>query len=261
MASDLVFIGYGEAGQAFSHSPGARAFDIDPSRSTVGTLAELLDGAVAVASVVTADSALEVAEAVAKEAIDGIVYMNSVAPQTKQAAAAVIDAAGGLYVDVAVMAPVHPQRFATPLFLSGPHTEAGLTILRASGFTDARGVGDAVGRASTIKMLRSVMYKGMEALTAECLLACERAGVTEEVMGTFKGSWMADADYRLDRMLVHGSRRAAEMAEVAKTLTGLGVEPLMTAGTIERQARFGVLEIKQPPEGLKAKLERVDTCR
>jgi hypothetical protein len=120
-------------------------------------------------------------------------------------------------------------------------------------------VGTQVGRASTIKMLRSVMYKGMEALTAECLMACEKAGVTDEVLGSFgnaNGSrdWASGADYRLDRMMVHGLRRSAEMEEVVKTLEALGVEPLMTRGTVDRQRAIGELGLSPVPEGLSAKL-------
>ncbi len=81
----------------------------------------------------------------------------------------------------------------------------------------------AVGAASSIKMIRSVMVKGLEALTAECFLAADAAGVTEAVRASLDASWPgtdwgAKADYNLERMMAHGIRRAAEMEEVAKTL-------------------------------------------
>ena len=118
-------------------------------------------------------------------------------------------------------------------------------------------MGDDIGRASTIKMLRSVIFKGMEALTAECVLACHRADVLDEVLASLGAEWPALADYRLDRMMVHGVRRAAEMEESAKTLTALGVEPLMTRGTIARQRALGSLQISPIPDTLDAKLERL----
>ncbi len=251
-----TLIGFGEAGQAFVGDEGWRAFDIDPAITRNATLAEALDSAEIVLSAVTADQALIAAKAAAGLIATGTLFcdMNSVAPGTKQAAAAVIEAAGGRYVDVAVMSPVHPARRATPLLVSGPHAEAGLAALADLGFTNVRSVGDSVGRASTIKMLRSVMYKGMEALTAECLIACEKAGVTDEVLGSFGNDWSTAADYRLDRMMIHGLRRAAEMEESAKTLEALGVEPLMTRGTVALQRAIGELGMKTPPEGLEAKL-------
>jgi hypothetical protein len=67
------------------------------------------------------------------------------------------------------------------------------------------------------------------------------------------------ADYALDRMMAHGTRRAAEMREVATMLTALGVAPAMTQGTVERQAQIGALAITPIPSGLAAKLERLKT--
>jgi 3-hydroxyisobutyrate dehydrogenase-like beta-hydroxyacid dehydrogenase len=257
MMKRATLIGYGEAGQAFDVSGDWRAYDIVAKRSKAATLAEVLEGADVIISVVTADQAPTAAISVAKQIKADALFcdMNSVAPGTKQQAARAIEATGGRYVDVAVMSPVNPFRLAAPLLVSGPHAEAGAAALGDLGFTNVRVVGDQVGRASTIKMLRSVMYKGVEALTAECLLACENAGVTDEVLGSFGNDWSSGADYRLDRMMIHGERRSAEMAEVVKTLEALGVDALMTRGTVERQAQLGRLGIKSPPEGLDAKLE------
>jgi 3-hydroxyisobutyrate dehydrogenase-like beta-hydroxyacid dehydrogenase len=254
-----TLIGFGEAGQAFAAGNDWRAFDIVPEKTRTPTLAEALDGARAVLSVVTADQALTVAKQASDLIAPGTFFfdMNSVAPDTKRAAAAVIDARGGRYIDVAVMSPVNPARLATPLLVSAPYGEDGAALLKQLGFTNIRIVGQEVGRASTIKMLRSVMYKGMEALTAECLIACERAGVTDEVLGSFKGDWASGADYRLDRMMVHGLRRAAEMEEVVKTLEAIGVEPLMTRGTVDRQRAIGGLGLSAVPDSLKGKLERL----
>ncbi len=275
----FALIGFGEAGSTFARAGGweecAQAYDIkaddpagraamlaaydDAGVTDAGDLAGALSGVTLAFSLVTADQALAVAQAAAAHLKPGTIYcdMNSVAPQTKQAAAQVIEAAGGHYVDVAVMAPVSPGRMAVPLLLSGARAAEALAQLTALGFTNARVAGDAVGRASTIKMLRSVMYKGVEALTAECLIACEKAGVTEEVLGSFGNDWSTGADYRLDRMMVHGLRRSAEMAEVVKTLEALGVEPLMTRGTVTRQREIGALGVNPVPPTLNEKLERL----
>jgi 3-hydroxyisobutyrate dehydrogenase-like beta-hydroxyacid dehydrogenase len=253
----ITLIGFGEAGQAFAVDDGWRAFDIDPQKTRSASLAEALDGADIVLSLVTADQALIAAWQVSALIAPGALFcdMNSVAPETKQAAAAAIEAAGGRYVDVALMSPVDPARLAVPLLVSGPYAAKGAAALGGLGFGNVRVVGDTVGRASTIKMLRSVMYKGMEALTAECLIACKTAGVTEEVLGSFGDDWATGADYRLDRMMAHGLRRAAEMTEVVKTLEGLGVEPLLTRGTVARQRAIGSLCLSPIPPTLELKLE------
>lgn len=268
----IAQIGFGEAGATFAGAgewgSASRAYDILPARrevcaqlgvTAVGSMAQALEGASAVLSLVTADAALDVAQEAAALLAPGSLFfdMNSVAPGTKRAAAEAVEAAGGRYVDVAVMAPVRPKCLAVPLLLSGPHAEAGESVLAALGFARTRVVGGDVGRASTIKMLRSVMYKGVEALTAECLIACERAGVTEEVLGSFGNDWATGADYRLDRMLVHGLRRAAELREVCKTLEGLGLPPQMSLGTVHWQQALGDLAVSPVPEGLEAKLSAI----
>ena len=267
----ITLIGFGEAGTSFANAArwnsDARVFDVRPVDSgttlvvVCNTLVEAITDSPNVISVVTADAAIDTAGDAAQHIAPGALYfdMNSVSPGSKREAAAYIGAAGGRYVDAAIMAPVKPLLMAVPLLLSGPHAHDGQDALAALGFSNIRIVGDDVGRASTIKMLRSVMYKGVEALTAECLLACEKAGVTDEVLNSFGNDWATGADYRLDRMLVHGTRRSAEMAESVKTLTELGIEPLMTRGTTERQAQLGALDIKTPPAGLAAKLEKLTT--
>src|SRR6185436_13316952 len=128
------------------------------------------------------------------------------------------------------------------LLLTGPHALAAQPLLEALGFNNVRVVGDKVGRASAIKMIRSVMVKGLEALSVECAAAAEAAGVFDEVMTSLDASeqataWADKVAYNRERMEVHGQRRAAEMEESAKTLQGLGVEPVMTRGTALLQRR------------------------
>lgn len=283
-AYSVALIGFGEAGIAFAggwNDPvraAMRAFDIktdDPALAAakradyaeagvlgVDTLEEALADASLVVSIVTADQALAAARAAAPLLAPDTLYcdFNSVAPATKCEAAATIEAGGGRYVDVAVMAPVLPQRLATPLLVSGPHVEAACAALVAIGF-GPRPAGDAVGRASTIKMLRSVMVKGIEALSSECFLACRRADVVAEVAASLDASWpgvdwAAKADYNLGRMIEHGTRRAAEMDEVARTLADLGVEPLLTEATATAQRRIGALGLR-PVSGLEAKAQAI----
>lgn len=255
MESAIALIGFGEAGFTFAKAAGwesaARAFDINPTRHAVmeeagvvvcATAAFALSDTDMVLSLVTADAALAVAQDYAALLKTGAMWcdMNSVAPDTKRAAARVIEAAGGRYVDVAVLAPVDPSRMNVPLLVSGAHAEEAAARLREAGFAKTRVVGNEIGRASAIKMIRSIMVKGIEALTAEMMLAATKAGVVDEVLASLDASektqsWYARAEYNLERMTTHGLRRAAEMEESARTLEALGIEPLMTSGTVKRQ--------------------------
>lgn len=274
MDRSIALIGFGEAGSTFAGagdwSAQARAFDILPARrddmaelgiTACDSAAEALAGASLVLSLVTADAAPLVAEEVAPLLGEGALFcdMNSVAPGTKRAAAKAIAKGKGRYVDVAVLAPVNPARMKVPLLISGPDAAEAEAALTAVGFTNVRVVGDAVGRASAIKLVRSVMVKGLEALTAEMMMAAHAEGVADEVLSSLDASektipWAERADYNLDRMLVHGRRRAAEMDEAAEMLRSLGIPPLMTENTVAWQQALGALGIVPPPEGFEAKL-------
>lgn len=280
MTFNATFIGFGEAGQAFA-LPGARAFDrktdslgerdaMLSAYAAAGVqgeddVATALAEAEVVLCLVTADQAVVAAGAYASMLRPGTLWldMNSVAPASKAEAATMVEAAGGRYADVAVMAPVLPQRRAVPLLVSGPHASAAADALEALDFTRISIAGDAIGQASAIKMIRSVMVKGLEALSAECALAASRAGVLDAVAASLDASWKEQGwaerfDYNLDRMMAHGLRRAAEMEEVAATLADLDIDPLMTRGTIARQRAIGALGLT-PPDGLAAKLTSLDT--
>src|SRR5690606_27598563 len=255
-APRVALIGFGEAGETFARSEGwrgvARGWDILAERRAamdacgVGTgedVAAALAGRAFVLSLVTADAALEAARAYAPLLPDGALWcdMNSVAPGTKREAAAAIEAAGGRYVGVVAMAP-DDKGMAVPVVGSGPHARAAEPLLATLGFTNVRVVGDEVGRASAIKMIRSVMVKGLDALSWECAAAADAAGVFDEVMASLDASekpftWAERIAYNRERMETHGLRRAAEMEESARTLQGLGVEPVMTRGTVELQRK------------------------
>ncbi len=245
----ISLIGYGEVGRSFATAAGwktaAHVFDIKPVDALYqedgvtgcDSCKSAITGSPAIISVVTADQALNAAQNVAREIAPGALFfdMNSVAPDTKYFAAQAIDSAGGIYVDVAIMAPVNPARLAVPLLVSGPQAQHAAARLTDLGFSNVRVVAGGVGQASAIKMIRSIMIKGQEALTAEMMQAAERAGVGDDVLASLGADWRAKADYNLERMRTHGVRRAAEMEEVAKTLIALGVDPVMTRSTILRQ--------------------------
>lgn len=252
----VALIGFGEAGEKFARAGQwrghSRGWDIKPERRALmaqygvetaeDARGALQDAGIAI-SLVTADAALVAAREYAPLLPQGALWcdMNSVSPATKQAAAQAVEAAGGRYVDVAVMAPVDAE-LAVPMLLAGLHAQAALELLLALGFSNARVVGEEIGKAAAIKLIRSVMVKGIEALSAECWAAAHAAGVYEEVVASLdaserRGGWADRIEYNLERMELHGVRRAAEMEESARTLEGLGIEPTMTRSTVEVQRR------------------------
>ena len=279
MTAQIAFIGFGEAARAFAGASTwtatSRAYDrlieADASRASLeaacathgvtccNTLNDALTGAQGLISVVTADQALAAAQSAAHLLPAGSLYMdfNSVAPDTKRAANMEIDAGGAHYVDVAVMSPVLPKRLDTPLLVSGHMADPAVSLLRSAGFTDVRSVGNEVGRASAIKMIRSIMIKGREALSACCALAAHRAGVMDEIRASLGEEWAEQADYNLDRMLTHGKRRAAEMDEVAAMLTAMSLDPDLASATASWQRALGGAATSGLPDTLDGKLDLI----
>ena len=269
MTKGIAFIGFGEAGSAIVGGWGSRAavraYDIKTDNNETAALmqarydrfgvvgcetaAEAVKEADLIFSTVTADQAVKAAESCAPHLRKTSFWfdLNSCAPSSKQRAAELMDAVGVRYVDVAVMAPVHPKRNMVPLLIAGPHARDAKVLLEALPMAPRVVEGD-VGAASSIKMIRSVMVKGLEALTAECILAAVTAGVDEEVLSSLLRShpgvdWSAQAAYNLERTIVHGERRAAEMKEVVKTLEDLMLPAEMSAATVAWQSRIGALQL------------------
>jgi len=275
-ADRIAFLGFGEAAQAFlagwrsradfaapivaydvkTDSPDARVRDAKRADYAAAHVVEeasapaALAGAPLVFSVVTADQA----EAAARAALPGLAReafffdCNSCAPQTKARSAERVEAAGGRYVDVAVMAPVHPRLHRSPLLISGPHAEAAAAALRSLDMAPKVHAGP-VGSSSAIKMIRSVMIKGLEALACECALAGRAAGVDAVVLAsldeTFPGfDWKKRIAYMMERVMTHGVRRAAEMREVALTVDEFGLDGAMSRGAVAWQQRIGALGLR-----------------
>lgn len=268
---EITFIGFGEAAQAFSSGfrqanaglslraydkktdgdDGAQKCEDYQRCSVIGEASshKACTGADLIFSLVTADQAELAAVQAARTDLNNALYLdcNSCAPNTKRKAAAAIVAAGGRYVDVAIMTPVHPKLHQAPCLLAGPHARAALEATRALGMACSIADGE-VGAASMRKMVRSVMIKGLEALTMECFLAARKAGIEGDILTSLDHSfsgfdWPKRAPYMLERAITHGTRRAAEMEEVARTLRDLGIKPLVTEATIARQREAGALDL------------------
>lgn len=280
----IALIGYGEVGQILAvdlHAAGARDLVIwdrlfpvlasAPSRAAASakariaaSMAEAVTGRSLVVSAVTAANCVPAADEASGSISPGAFYfdLNSVAPQTKCAAAAIVEAGGGRYIEAAVMSPIAPKRIGSPLLIGGPHAAAFEPLARKLGFTGARVFDSVLGRASAAKMCRSVMIKGLEALLAESLLAARRYGVEQAVLESLRDlsaneDWERTAAYMIARSLAHGRRRAEEMREAARAVADAGVEPLMSLACATRQDWAAARRPQRFPDSLAELLDAV----
>lgn len=263
MRPRVCLLGFGEVGQLLAVGLHARverltAWDLKftdaasaPSRAAFALELKALDvaqavtGANVVISAVTAAQIGDAARSAAAHLQRGAWYfdLNSTSPAAKCAAGAAIDAAGGRYVEAAIMSPIAPRGVAAPMLLGGVHAADFLPTARQLGFTTAEVLSGKLGAASAAKMCRSVVVKGLEALILESLLSARRHGVEEAVLDSLESlrieDWRKGGRYMISRALMHGKRRAEEMREVARTVAEAGLSPHMSGACAEWQQWAG----------------------
>jgi 3-hydroxyisobutyrate dehydrogenase-like beta-hydroxyacid dehydrogenase len=280
----VALIGHGEVGQILAAdltAAGVRdisAWDClfpeantTPSRAArasghlrvAPSMADALVERTVIISAVTAANCISAAREAAASMPPGAYYfdLNSVAPETKRAAAAAIEASGGRYIEAAVMSPIGPKRIASPMLIGGPYCRSFEPVGRALGFAGIQVFHAHVGRASAAKMCRSVMIKGLEALLAEGLLAARYHGVEDTVLESLHdllpaADWPRIADYMIGRSQLHGRRRAEEMREAAAAVSEAGIDPVMSLACATRQDWAAAHQTGREPAGLS---ERLDT--
>jgi 3-hydroxyisobutyrate dehydrogenase-like beta-hydroxyacid dehydrogenase len=225
--------------------PAMRAHAESAHVAAASSLADLLARADVVISAVTASQAV----AVTREAVASIrpgtwfVDLNSASPGAKREMSALIDGAGGRFVESAVMTSVPPYGIKVPMLLGGTRAAELRDLLSPLGFAMEVAAAE-VGVASAIKMCRSVMIKGLEALVTESFTAARAYGVEDRVLASLHETfptldWEALGSYLMSRSALHGKRRAEEMREVAVTVREAGLEPWMASATAERQDWMG----------------------
>ncbi len=257
----IAFIGYGEVGQIFARellAGGAAqvcAFDIlqgDDAHMAAATRdgvvlcasvrAAALDADVVI-SAVTASSVKDVAQDAAEWLAPGQFFfdINSASPGTKTQAAAMIAPTGAFYVEGAVMAPVPGPGIKVQILGGGPQAETLAPKLNALGM-NIRPVATEYGRASAMKLCRSIMIKGIEALIVDCAKAARDWNVEDEVYGSLDASypsidWRKLAGDMAGRVRQHGIRRGAEMREAAMMVEDLGMTPDLEIAVAAAQER------------------------
>jgi 3-hydroxyisobutyrate dehydrogenase-like beta-hydroxyacid dehydrogenase len=290
MALRVGFLGFGEVGQRFAADLRAAsadrslgAYDLLLHQATAGEgmrrqatdvrveacadVAVLVRTSDLVFSAVTADQTIAAVRSLCSSPLDDawVIDVNSAAPNTKIECAALVAAAGGRYVEAAIMTSVPPHGIRVPMLLGGAHAAAAESVLRELGFA-AQTVSADLGVASAIKLCRSVMIKGLEALVIESFSAARKLGVEQQVLASLTETypqfdWEKQGDYLFSRVIQHGQRRAEEMRAGAAMIDAAGVGGVMAAAAAQRQA--GVAQLRaadafKDPNALKPWRERAD---
>jgi 3-hydroxyisobutyrate dehydrogenase-like beta-hydroxyacid dehydrogenase len=243
--------GLGEAGSLFARDLAAagvrvRGYDPAPVPTPEGVVRcdapeDVVPGADAIlALTAAADAPTALAQAL-DVMPDGFLYadLSTSSPVLKRDLARGALERGVQYVDVALVAVVPGKGLRTPALVAGPASARYVELL---GPLDVpiHDVGGEVGDAITRKLLRSVVMKGLAALVGEAMDAAGRLDLGDWLWQNIVGEITA-ADERLVSRLVQGTtthavRRLEEMEATAGLLASVGVEPVMTAGTVRSLA-------------------------
>lgn len=256
MGARIGVIGLGEVGSIFSRTlvehgaelvghdilldrPGGRellAQRLD-ARVQLSSLAETVQHAEYVLSLVTTDVARSVAQACTPFLGRGKVYLDltSTSAGAKQAIRDVVAPTGAAFVEGAILGAVGAVGARARILTGGEQGRSVAALLTSLGLNVAFWSPE-VGRASTFKMLRSIYSKGLEALLLELLVAGRRAGIQKELWDDVvelmaRTPFDRTASNWIQTHATACDRRGHEMAQVLETLAELGVDPLMTAAT------------------------------
>jgi 3-hydroxyisobutyrate dehydrogenase-like beta-hydroxyacid dehydrogenase len=271
MAVRIGFLGFGEVGQRFAADlraasadralatfdlllhqaaagEGMRRYAAEQRVTTCADATSLVQSADLIFSAVTADQTSAAARSLCAQPLNDawVVDVNSAAPATKIECAALVAAAGGRYVEAAVMTSVPPHGIRVPMLLGGVHAAQCADELRELGFA-AQAVSADLGIASAIKLCRSVVIKGLESLVIESLTAARVLGVEMQVLASLAETypqfdWEKQGDYLFSRVIQHGRRRAEEMRASAAMIDATGVGGVLAAAIAQRQA--GVAQLR-----------------
>jgi 3-hydroxyisobutyrate dehydrogenase len=283
----IALLGFGEAGSAIARGLAAEggwrgvarpgdnaprrliaidtALDKDSRGTALGKEARRLDVAISdsytealreadlVICAVQGEHALSAATSAAPLLKNGAHYLDlcTVTGKMSDEDRAQIETGGGRYIDIAVMGGFFKQGIRAPMLVAGEDAAPMVDWMNANGFVTTH-LGPKPGSASSVKMVRSVVMKGLEALGVEALVTAERQGILKEVLGC-----LGDVDSMtvsgtiamlVQTHIVHAERRWEEMGLVARTLRETGVDPIMTE-VIERSHRRTVDAHIAPPDG------------
>jgi 3-hydroxyisobutyrate dehydrogenase-like beta-hydroxyacid dehydrogenase len=269
----IGFIGFGEAASCFTkhfakqgiesiyvycsgntnYPPYSEEFKrtvTEHGATLVNSMKELLEKVDVVFSAVlvanSLDVGLEIAQGIRPETL--VVDINASTPSAKVKVADAVKAAGGQFVDSNLMGAVSIYGATVPLYSSGDGAERFDKLFKPMGL-EIENAGPKAGAAAAVKMLRSVVTKGMEALIIEAMTAAALAGVRREAWKGICGPMDATvfskfADMCIMTDVLHAERRAIEMDGAAETVRDLGLDPLMAEATAARLRASASLGLK-----------------
>lgn len=190
------------------------------------TLEKLCQTCSVIASVCPPHAAEEVAEQVLAQGYAGLyVDANAISPQRARQIGQEMAAAGVDFVDGGIIGGPAWEPGQTWLYLSGDRAQA-IADCFAAGPLEINVIGEAIGKASALKMSYAAWTKGSTALLSAVLATAEALGVWEDLARQWERNWPGFAEQsvnRARRVTAKAWRFAGEMDEISATFEAAGL--------------------------------------
>lgn len=267
----ISFIGFGEVAATFSaaildRGAAVSAYDVlfgqkegleilqkraQNREIAFRNLPDAISSADYVLSTVTTSGAEAAARSCSEYLRPGQVFvdLNASSPSVKRRIAQIIGPTGADFVEGAILGAVGVTGSRTKILTGGLKSREAAETLSRIGL-NPEAYSTEIGKASSFKMLRSVFSKGLEALLIEFLIAGKRAGIQEELWREIVDLFSTNPFERVAQnwITTHAAahdRRYHEMEQVVSVLQEIGLEPILTLGTLDFFKRSCGLKFKE----------------
>lgn len=274
----IAIIGCGEVGGAYARAlrgkatlllcdivsdgrPGALSQELGlPLNASPGDW--LRDCDFAIAAVPGRESAVAAASALPFLSRTSVyVDVSTGAPDSLRQSSKDFEASGRAFVDTAIMGAIALTGGKTPVLIAGGEAKRACEIFALMEAPSNILENGAPGDAVALKLLRSVVIKGLECVAIESLTAAEHLGVRDklfDVLGDLDDSPIADFMSALvTTHILHAERRMHEMEESAAQLRALGFDAAVTGALGARyKATLAGREKYPPPDDAHESLDK-----
>lgn len=253
----IGIVGYGEVGQIFAKgllekTENVFIYDIllennrhlimdkinDIGVQEVNRIDQIGEYCTLIISLVNSSASEAVAAGVAKGMSRGTIFLDftTSTPSVKSKNEELIVSNGGIYVDASIMGTVATEGQKVPLLIAGEYAEKVQTLLNSLGF-NSQAIPHPNGGAASIKLLRSIFMKGLEALVLETMVTAKNYGVADEVMESISktinnNDFTIFANTLITTHFIHKNRRYKEIMDSCNLIKEAEIPPFVTDGVV-----------------------------
>ncbi len=217
---------------------------------SMASMAELVQSAELIVSIVVPSAAKRVAETVAAAVKESrrkdLLFLdaNAISPMTADDIAAELNPAGVDFVDGCIIGSATKMGKGTIVYVSGP--QASRLQALESFHIPIKVLGPNTNQASAFKVVYAGLTKGLQGLFCELFMGARRFGLLKELSAQYEESFPGLIDKVSSSIVglrLHAGRRAEEMDELKRTFNHHGMNSIMAPAVQRVLESIAALEI------------------